>query len=512
MPLETISPQSLSKRRKIWRDNPIRFLTEALDVAPGHVWSKMAEIAESVRDNPRTAVRAGHSVSKTFCAARLALWFLYCHNPATVITTSPTFRQVIEILWREIRQAHSNAKIPLGGRISRCKLDLQDEIGKKWYALGFAAKPDTVTLEATAFQGYHNDSVMVIFDEAAGIMPQLWKAAQHLLTSGFTRWLVIGNPTSPQGNFAECFQPESGWNQIAIAVKDTPNFITGQELIPGVAGRQYEQDLREKYGENSNEYRVRIMGELPDYGESTYFGKEMNAIMLNGQIGFYPYEPTAKVYTFWDIGHVHTVIWFVQFVRDHIRIIDFYYDSKGLGLPEHAAMLQRQPYVYAHHFAPWDVKGPNAKNIQTGKYLIDTAHELGIDFQVNEKYDLKDSIAAVRDLLYLCQFHQPKCEEGIEAMRSFRRQINNNLSTTDRPIYFEHPIRDWTEHVSSAFRVLAMTYRYELLVNNVRIGYPAPLRAVEDYSPADNYNPLTYSLTRYGPGHADMLEVGRKRI
>ena len=50
MPLETISPQSLSKRRKIWRDNPIRFLTEALDVAPGHVWSKMAEIAGSAKE------------------------------------------------------------------------------------------------------------------------------------------------------------------------------------------------------------------------------------------------------------------------------------------------------------------------------------------------------------------------------------------------------------------------------------------------------------------------------
>jgi len=61
-----------------YRRNPIAYMVDCLDVKEEHVWSKMVEMAESVRDNQKTCVEAGHSVSKDYTAARLALWFLGC--------------------------------------------------------------------------------------------------------------------------------------------------------------------------------------------------------------------------------------------------------------------------------------------------------------------------------------------------------------------------------------------------------------------------------------------------
>jgi len=462
--------------RADWRADPLRFMTEVLDVRPEYVWPKMREVAESVRDHERTAVGAGHGVSKTFTAARLALWFLICYPPATVVTTAPTHKQVEELLWREIREAHANAKFPLGGKITRTKLDFQVETGLRWYALGFATKPDTVTLEATAFQGYHNKNIMVIFDEAAGILPQIWKAAQHLLTSGNTRWLAIGNPTAPQGDFIDCITTDDTWHKINISVKDTPNFIEGGEVVPGLSGRKYEQELREKYGENSNEYKVRILGQPPDYGEGTFFGKEMAEIAEKGQIGFYPRDAAAKVYTFWDIGHMHTVIWFAQFIKQQIRLIDFYYDSKGMGLPKHAVMLQQKGYVYAQHFAPWDIQGPNAKSFQTGTYTLDVARGLDINFHVLQKYALVDQLEAGRGIIPMCLFHEPLASEGVVGLSTYRKRLNPTLSTADKPVYYAEPVKDWTEHVGSAFCGLAVAYRYELRIDEQRVGYPGPLR------------------------------------
>ena len=72
---------------RYYRDNPVKFFTHVLDVKEQHVWDKMVEVINSVKDNQYTGVKAGHSVSKTFTVARLALWFLYTHYPATVITT-----------------------------------------------------------------------------------------------------------------------------------------------------------------------------------------------------------------------------------------------------------------------------------------------------------------------------------------------------------------------------------------------------------------------------------------
>ena len=70
-----------------YRSNPNLWATEILDV---FLWSKQREIADAVVNNRKTAVRASHSVGKTFLAAYIALFFLYTEIPSKVITTAPT--------------------------------------------------------------------------------------------------------------------------------------------------------------------------------------------------------------------------------------------------------------------------------------------------------------------------------------------------------------------------------------------------------------------------------------
>lgn len=53
----------------------------------------------------------------THLAARIALWFLCSFKPSKVITTAPTLRQVKDLLWSELRNAHKKAIIPIGGEL-----------------------------------------------------------------------------------------------------------------------------------------------------------------------------------------------------------------------------------------------------------------------------------------------------------------------------------------------------------------------------------------------------------
>lgn len=245
---------------KIYQEDPIKFFVDVLGVPQEFIWYKMKEVAEAVRDNRKTAVKAGHSVSKTYTAARLALWFLYCFGPrATVVTTAPSHSQVEQLLWREIRDAHANATVPLGGEPTKTQLDLSE----KWFATGFSTRPDTVTQQATRVQGYHNDHLLVIFDEAAGIEKPIWDAADGLLTSGHVRFLAIGNPTTSMGNFPNCFK-DSSFKQITISCLDTPNFIKGKDIIPGLANLEYVDDMKKRYGEDSDVYKSRILGQIPE--------------------------------------------------------------------------------------------------------------------------------------------------------------------------------------------------------------------------------------------------------
>ena len=54
-----------------------RFYTDFLGMKEEYIWSGMRKIANSVRDNQKTCVYSGHSLSKDYGCSRLALAFLY---------------------------------------------------------------------------------------------------------------------------------------------------------------------------------------------------------------------------------------------------------------------------------------------------------------------------------------------------------------------------------------------------------------------------------------------------
>ncbi|MHC4316562.1 MAG: hypothetical protein ACYSW3_29315 [Planctomycetota bacterium] len=476
-----LTKKESTKVLKRYQADPIAFQVDCLDVNQDYVWEKMREVAESVRDNPKTAVKAGHGVSKSYGAARIALWFLLCHYPATVITTAPTHNQVEEILWREIRDSFARRKIPINVEATRTRLDLEE----KWFALGFSTRPDTVTSEATRFQGFHNDHILVIFDEAAGIDPRIWKAAQHLLTSGHCRWLVIGNPTSDVGDFADCFKEDSAWNQITISVLDTPNYKEGREVIPGVSGIEYEQTVANKYGRDSNEYKIRIKGEIPAYTEGTFYGSRVAQLRRDGHIGDFTQEQTVKVYTAADYGDVYTAIIFFQLIQDTIRIIDYYYDNTGVGIPGYTKVMDVKPYIYDKlqgHWAGPDLdpeKGSNRKSMATGNVIINEFATLGYHMNCVQRHPFNDGIEAVRSIFPKLRINGPKCRDFVEAIKRYKLKKNEALSTEDRTVYYNDPVKDWTCHPADALRHLAMAYRFHLTIEGHQspIGYPHAIPA-----------------------------------
>jgi len=241
--------------RKRLRSDPVFFCRHILGIEP---WSKQAEVLQALRDDDMVAVRSGHGTGKSFIASAAALWFLYSYYPAKVITTAPTWNQVRQILWSEIRRMHAMSRMPLGGKVLEERIKLSDGA----YAVGIS------TDEAERFQGFHAESVFVILDEAPGVREEIWEAAQTLLTGSVGKILAIGNPTKPTGIFYEIFNPASEWRKIRISCLDSPNVTSGRELYPRLVTRKWVERRRQEWGEDTPLYRSRVLGEFPEDEQS----------------------------------------------------------------------------------------------------------------------------------------------------------------------------------------------------------------------------------------------------
>lgn len=222
------------------------------------LWSKQIEVLESIRDNSHTAVRSGHGVGKSFVSSIAVLWFLYSFRPSKVITTAPTWLQVKSILWSEINKQHRTSLVDLGGEVLQTELKLSSD----HFAVGFS------TDAPERFQGHHSDNVLIIFDEAPGVHSNIWESAEGLMTGRHARWLAIGNPTSPVGNFYNTFTSPL-WHKISISCEDSPNVINNNNEFPGLVTRDWIDQRKEEWGENNPIYKSRVLGEFPVEGEDT---------------------------------------------------------------------------------------------------------------------------------------------------------------------------------------------------------------------------------------------------
>lgn len=237
---------------RFFANHPVQWIKEFLDVK---LWKKQQQIAESVVNHKRTAVRSCHGSGKTFLAAQVALWWLFTRPYSTVLTTAPTGRQVNELLWKEIRKSYGRAG-HLGGDLlpKASKLSVDDD----WLCIGFS------TDDPVNFQGWHSPGgILAIFDEAPGIHRDIWTVTKSALVTERDRLLCIGNPVEPSGPFFDMFKdPDVG--RFHISAFDVPNVDTGQEIIPGLCTRGWVEERRREWGEGTPMWKSRVMGDFPD--------------------------------------------------------------------------------------------------------------------------------------------------------------------------------------------------------------------------------------------------------
>ncbi len=232
------------RRLPLYRRDIALFARELLSFEPDD-WQ--LGVFRDVVAAPYTSVKSGQGVGKTGVESIVALWFLSCFPFAKVIATAPTRRQLNDVLWAEIDKWRS--KSPVLSVVLKWTKTYIYVVGfeKRWFATArTATKPENM-------QGFHEDNMLFIVDEASGVPEPIMEAILGTLSGKNNKLLMCGNPTRTSGTFYDSHTKDRTMYRChTVNSEKSPR--TNKENIKA---------LERKYGRESNVFRVRVLGEFP---------------------------------------------------------------------------------------------------------------------------------------------------------------------------------------------------------------------------------------------------------
>lgn len=237
-------------------EGPERFVREQLSAEPDPWQIKV--LRAFGRGERLIAVRSCHGPGKTAVAAWLVCIMLATRLPQKTVATAPSSSQLEGALLPEVKM--------WWGRLPPEIRDLFDVKAKGIYEKmtphGSESYFEARTSRAEspeALQGVHSDHVLLIADEASGVPEVVFNAAAGSMSSEHATTLLIGNPVRGSGFFYEAFHSlKDMWVTIQVAHYDSPRVT-----------EEFVEQIRRHHGEDSNEFRVRCLGEFPKADDDT---------------------------------------------------------------------------------------------------------------------------------------------------------------------------------------------------------------------------------------------------
>lgn len=201
----------------------------------------------------RISIVSGHGIGKSTLLSWLILWFLFVHPEAQVACTSPSKEQMYDVLWKELKKWIDKMLPEMAAMyVWESSHIRMKEDPNVWFA-----RAKTSSKENTeALAGVHADWVLIAVDEASGVEEPIFETMEGALTSGNILVFLISNGTRSLGYFYDTHHKDSErWQNFSFSSLDSPR--VDQKYVDGIVA---------KYGTDSVQYAIRVLGQFPDEG------------------------------------------------------------------------------------------------------------------------------------------------------------------------------------------------------------------------------------------------------
>lgn len=402
--------------------------------------------AGSNSDNKRAILiwhrRAGKDLTclnlliKEACTVKHNYWFIL-----------PFYKQVRKAIW-EGKSASGNAYldcIPKSLILRKNEQDMSIEL-VNGSIIRFLGGDNPDSLVGAGPRG-------IVFSEWALMRPSLWELLEPILSEN-KGWAIFNS--TPRGDnhcraTFDTFSKNKEYYVSLLTVKDT-GIVSEAEINKKRVVDRIPEDIIQQ------EYFCSFAGART----GSYYGADINALEQQGRIGTLLYDQQSLVHTYWDLGlSDETAIWFVQFINEEVRVID-YYESHNQRLSEYADYLLRvKPYKYGSHNLPHDgARRDLSANVPYKQILMEAGlQNIKIVPRCKSVYE---GILKVRQMLPKCRFDGDNCKDGLYCLKNYHREYDN-----DRKCFRDRPEHDSTSHGADAFRMIAESLSQNMGQNKV---------------------------------------------
>lgn len=365
-------------------------------------------------------------------------------RPAAYWTALPEYAQARKALWTAVDPHTGKRRIDqafpreLRESTNEQEMFIRFVNGSTWQLIG-SDRYDSLVGSGVAG---------VTFSEFALANPSAWGYIRPMLeeNNGWAAFI-----TTPRGNnhaksLYDLAKADPRWFAQVLSVHDT-GALTQAQLDESLKEYQALYGIDFGLAMFEQEYLCSFAGAMV----GAYWGAEVNKAEREGRIREFEIDEAHQVHTAWDLGKaVNNPIWCFQVIDGQPRIVDFY-QPESEDLADWVKWLDDKGYD-GTDYVPHDIIATEWGSKRT---RLETLQAMGRRPKRLPMVSVADGLQAGRATINAALFRDTeRVNAGIEGLRNYRRDWDD-----ERKTFRETPVKDWAEHIGSAFRYLGLAWK-----------------------------------------------------
>jgi len=289
---------------------------------------------------------------------------------------------------------------------------------------------------ADALRGMYLDGG--VGDEYALFRPSVFPQVIRPTLSDRNGWFVFASTPRGKNLFYDVVKEarvDPEWFHLELRA-DTSGIIPPRELA----------ELRKHM--DPEEFAQEYLCSFDSALKGAIYADELNDAFMHGQIKPGLYDHNLATHVVFDLGFTDaTVAIYWQeaaYSRGDLPVRIVHVEAtQGKDIFHHIGKIQEFAGELGDIWLPHDAR---AKNLQTGRSLIEQFLKEGLRPRLVPNHKVRDRIAATRRLFPLIAFEQDACEDLIEALKGYRRVWDDK-----HLIFSDVPLHDWCSDYADSF-------------------------------------------------------------